>query len=244
MWLSRIRVKQEEGLKALGPVLLPDEEEQRISLGHRMMWSLFPDMKEEQEGRPFLWREEQRGRFIILSRQQPSANSLMEVSDTREFSPDISPMESLNFRLRANPTIARKTAGARGVRSDIVMNAIKELPKAERARLRNHELGWGENEQGYTLPMKAPRDWLDRQGQLKGFTIEKAMALSYQVLRVPHENRGDKKRKNAPLMTFGIIDFEGTLKVENPEKFIEALCAGIGRAKAFGCGLMLIKRAS
>ncbi len=244
MWLSRIRIKQEEGLKALGPVLLPDEEEQRASLGHRMMWSLFPEHERKQQaGRPFLWREEQRGRFILLSRQQPSGNGLLEIGETRAFSPSLTFGERLKFRMRANPTIDRRVAGRKSIRSDIVMDAIKAFPKNERAEPRNHELGWGEGSDGQALPMKAPREWLDRQGKGKGFAIEAAAALSYQVLRVPHNNRGVSKGRHRSLMTFGIIDFEGTLKVEDPEKFLDAIRAGIGRAKGFGCGLMLIRRA-
>lgn len=244
MWLSRIRIKQEEGLKALGPVLLPDEEEQRASLGHRMMWSLFPDHESTpQAGRPFLWREEQRGRFIMLSGRQPSSNSLLEVAETRAFSPSLTAGEKLNFRMRANPTIDRRVAGRRSIRSDIIMDAIKAVPKKGRAEPRKRELGWCEGSDGQALPMKAPREWLDRQGECKGFAIEAAAALSYQVLRVPHNNRGVSKGRHTSLMTFGIIDFEGMLKVEDPEKFLDAVRGGIGRAKAFGCGLMLIRRA-
>ncbi|MDX2120628.1 MAG: type I-E CRISPR-associated protein Cas6/Cse3/CasE, partial [Gemmatimonadota bacterium] len=49
-------------------------------------------------------------------------------------------------------------------------------------------------------------------------------------------------RPGAP-MQIGVLDLEGTLYVTDPSAFLGALGAGFGRAKAFGCGLMLIRRA-
>ena len=42
--------------------------------------------------------------------------------------------------------------------------------------------------------------------------------------------------------TFNLLDFEGVLTVVEPGLFIDALNIGIGSAKAFGCGLMMVKR--
>ena len=36
--------------------------------------------------------------------------------------------------------------------------------------------------------------------------------------------------------------FEGLLQVDNPEELVAMLKNGIGPAKGFGCGLMLVKR--
>jgi CRISPR system Cascade subunit CasE len=38
------------------------------------------------------------------------------------------------------------------------------------------------------------------------------------------------------------LDFEGVLEVVDPGSFLSSLLGGIGPAKAFGCGLMLIRR--
>jgi CRISPR system Cascade subunit CasE len=43
-------------------------------------------------------------------------------------------------------------------------------------------------------------------------------------------------------MRVGVLDFEGMLVVEAPELFLASVAQGFGRAKAFGCGLMLIRR--
>jgi CRISPR system Cascade subunit CasE len=45
------------------------------------------------------------------------------------------------------------------------------------------------------------------------------------------------------LIRYSTIDFQGVLNVTDSEKFQAVLFKGIGKAKAFGCGLMLVKRA-
>jgi len=57
--------------------------------------------------------------------------------------------------------------------------------------------------------------------------------LAYQV---HHLARG-----TAP-MRIGVLDYEGILEITDPAAFTTAIARGFGRAKAFGCGLMLIRR--
>ena len=58
--------------------------------------------------------------------------------------------------------------------------------------------------------------------------------------------RVDGHRVHRKLGRHGIVvstlDFEGELRVTDPEAFLSALSNGIGPAKAFGCGLMLVRR--
>ncbi|MFP2769928.1 type I-E CRISPR-associated protein Cas6/Cse3/CasE [Oceanisphaera sp. KMM 10153] len=42
---------------------------------------------------------------------------------------------------------------------------------------------------------------------------------------------------------FSSINLSGTLTVEEPELLLDSLYQGVGRAKAFGCGLLMIRRA-
>lgn len=48
--------------------------------------------------------------------------------------------------------------------------------------------------------------------------------------------------KNGDRITFSIMDFSGVLEICDPEKFLRKLLIGFGKEKAFGCGLMLIRR--
>lgn len=51
----------------------------------------------------------------------------------------------------------------------------------------------------------------------------------------------NKKGQQGKVVT---VDFEGILTCTNPEGLVELLQKGIGPAKAFGCGLVLLKRAT
>lgn len=246
MWLSRVRIPIDGALKSLRPVMMPASDNDRVSISHRLLWSLFPNSKKaDKNWRPFLWREESTGKFIVLSDKEPSANDMLEISDSKTFAPRLDNGARLRFRLRANPTITTKRAGTseknprRGKRVDIVMDAISGIPKDARAQPRNEQLGWGEDGEGKPLPLKAPRDWLDRQGGQYGFEIEEAVALGYQTLLVP---RADGRREGKP-MRIGVVELEGLLKVIDPTEFVKRVPLGFGSAKAFGCGLMLIRRA-
>ena len=60
----------------------------------------------------------------------------------------------------------------------------------------------------------------------------------YSAVSLPRQ----KGRREA-YAKFGILDLSGTLRVNDPAAFIARLGTGFGRARAFGCGLMLIRRA-
>ena len=44
-------------------------------------------------------------------------------------------------------------------------------------------------------------------------------------------------------MAYSTLDFEGVLTVSDPDTLLPAIARGFGAAKAYGCGLMLIRRA-
>ena len=44
-------------------------------------------------------------------------------------------------------------------------------------------------------------------------------------------------------MLYSTLDFEGVLTVSDPDPLLPAIARGFGAAKAYGCGLMLIRRA-
>ncbi len=83
--------------------------------------------------------------------------------------------------------------------------------------------------------------WMIRQGQRHGFSLAKdddnQCKLQNSAYRW-HSIKADKGKKSG----FSSVDFLGDLDIIDVEKFTKALFGGIGRAKAFGCGLMLVKR--
>ena len=86
---------------------------------------------------------------------------------------------------------------------------------------------------------QALEEWLIRQGRKKGFELLSTGA----ALGIDHYHPHTLPEKNHDAV-FHSIDFSGMLRVTHGEVFIQdTLFKGIGPAKGFGCGLMLVKRA-
>ncbi len=82
--------------------------------------------------------------------------------------------------------------------------------------------------------------WMIRQGERHGFSLAKDDNNQYKLQNSAyrwHSIKADKKKSG-----FSSVDFLGDLEIIDVEKFTKALFRGIGRAKAFGCGLMLVRR--
>ena len=83
--------------------------------------------------------------------------------------------------------------------------------------------------------------WMRRQGERHGFSLAKDSNNQYKL-----QNNGYRwhsiKAKKGKKSGFSSVDFLGDLEITDVEKFTNALFVGIGRAKAFGCGLMLVRR--
>jgi len=235
-WLSRVRLRADAPVAALAPVLLPAEQHARTGVAHRLLWTLFADHGDRC--RDFLWREEGargavpgRTSFLVLSARRPvDRHHLFEI-DSKTFEPVLAPGDRLAFALRANPVVTRadpRTGKAR--RHDVVMDQLLRMPDTPRAEAR------------LMAAIDAGRDWLTGQGERAGFRLVRddegvgLRADGYDQLRV------DRGRRDKPIR-FSVLDLEGALEVTVPALFLDALYRGFGKAKAFGCGLMLIRRA-
>jgi CRISPR system Cascade subunit CasE len=90
----------------------------------------------------------------------------------------------------------------------------------------------------YALVQQTCTDWLGKRGERAGFSLDKASCVvsAYQQLG------NSAKRGGTGELQFSTVDFDGALTVEDPVAFQETLFHGIGTAKAFGCGLLLVRR--
>lgn len=239
LFLSRAALKRDASFEALAPLLIPQEEGQRTGAAHRLVWSLFADGEDRK--RDFLWHEEAPGIFLILSDRPPdNARGLFEV-DQKPFAPRLGPGDRLAFHLRANPVVTKGEPNEKGrrPRHDLVMAAIAAVPTGRRAGLRAEALGWSAAEDaGGAEPV--PVAWLRRQGDKAGFTVEAAVVLGYRQLRLTRDMVPSGKARD---LRFSTVDLEGALVVTDPDRFLPAIRQGFGKAKAFGCGLMLVRRA-
>lgn len=230
MYLSRVRVAT-EGLERQKLVSLLSGD---AYSNHQLLWRLFG----EADQRAFLFRQENekdqlgaglepRGLplFYVLSDQTPVAVPGLLELETRSFSPVLTAGDRLTFRLRANPTISRKTEAGRSVRHDVLMDA--------KAQCRN--LGVDRPDEIRRQMDQAAIRWLQVRSENSGFALESVPQVSGYRQHV-------NKRKGAEIR-FSSIDYEGVLHVTDPDSFRDMLYQGLGKSKAFGCGLMMVRRA-
>lgn len=219
--LIRARLKRNASISAIASLLLPEEASARAGAAHRLVWSLFAG--DTQQPRNFLWREDKESTFYVLTPHAPGVSEIFDV-ETKVFSPNLKPGDLLQFSLRANATRAIKPPGSRGrgKRADIVMARLHaETDRASKRPAIIDEAGCA---------------WLAAQGAKHGFALARPPAVDgYETLEIP--------RPGARKITFSVLDFDGILKVTDAARFNAALLQGFGHAKAFGCGLMLIRRA-
>ena len=228
LYLSRVRLKSDASVAALLPLLLSNDagSGQSQHPGHHLVWSLFADGPDRR--RDFLWREMgQQGNFLILSARLPvDPHELFDIDEPKPFEPMFSAGDRLRFSLRANPVVRRRDPSRRrSVKHDVVMDALRACPSGERAEFRN------------TAVRKEGLAWLERQADKAGF------AARPSDVGIDGYRQHQVSRKGTAAMSFATLDFDGVLDVCDPVKFLLGVVRGFGAAKAYGCGLMLIRRA-
>ena len=236
LYLTRATLDRDAGEAALTPLLNPPNPDRTLDAHHRLVWRLFPG---KDAARDFLWRADRRGRFFVLSHRAPTQSDLFRPLETAEFAPVLAFGDRLAFVLRANATKDRRVpkdeSGHRPARRvDLVMDALRDTPG--QASLGNDQVS---DRPGLRMKVadRVAEDWLKAQGHLKGFDLERVRVEDYSVRQMSRVSRGKRNRA-----TFGLLDMTGVLAVTDPSAFLAALGTGFGRARAFGCGLMLVRR--
>jgi CRISPR system Cascade subunit CasE len=231
MYLSRVRVAT-EGLdrSALLALMAGDAYG-----NHQLLWQLFTDQQErnflfrqETESEQMLSTSEVRGLplFYVLSDVPPANVPGLLQAETKTLAPKLNEGDRLIYRLRANPTVARKQKGRdRSVRHDVLMDSKRQSRQAgvTDAAAVEKEM---EN---------AARAWLEQRAEDAGFNLESEPQVSgYRQHALKRKGRN---------IRFSSIEYEGVLTIASPERFSQTLLQGLGRSRAFGCGLMLVRRA-
>lgn len=230
LFLSRFTLSRAPEVEALKRLIDPQERGRAQDAHHRLLWSAFAG--DPAAPRDFLWRAEGKGVFFVLSRRRPANSPFFQPPEVKDFAPALAPGDRLNFVLRANATRTRKTGEVtasgkeRRKHDDVVMHAIRDLPQRERAGAR------------MAAAESAGRLWLEGQGSRNGFDVERAGVADYSVVALP-DHRGS--RRGQP--QFGVLELSGMIRIDDPALFLERMAQGFGRAKSFGYGLMMIRRA-
>ena len=194
---------------------------------HRTIMSAFPEVSDGQPARQAhgtLWRLDGTHRGFVLyvqSHVKPdwaalADGYLTQPPQVRGLQPvlgAIAPGRKLAFRLVANPTHAVLPHG---------------LP--------------GQRGRGKRVPHRTPDkqvEWLARQGERHGFMIPLASNGQADVAPSPCPTlRGRQRNQHHGGIVVEPVRYDGHLIITDPDTFAAAIQNGIGRAKAYGCGLL------
>lgn len=196
---------------------------------HKLLWQLFPE--EPEAKRDFIFRQEwQKGWpvFYMISNREPvPVNGTLSV-ETKPYAPALTSGQRLGFTLRANPVVTRKKENGKRVRHDVVMDAKFQ---------KRTQSDTGNSVPPSELIEMTGIKWLNERSSNLGFEIERQATSVDGYL----QHRFFKKGNKFPIR-YSTIDYNGILNVSDPTRFLETLYEGIGHAKAFGCGLVLVRR--
>jgi CRISPR system Cascade subunit CasE len=217
--------------------------------------ALLPTDEPGPEGPRVLWRLDHNARaevlLFIVSPDRPDLTHLVEQAgwpaaatpeapgwDTRPYTPFLDRLakgDRWSFRLTANPVHhIRRTS---------------DEPTKRTAHLTPiHQLGWlldpGRQERAGFRILEKPHDkrllpagTTHQQHEHHGDRYE--LAVSNQRSLAFHKNRGAGAPGNKPV-TLVTVTYDGRLEVTDPEALQRTLTRGLGKAKAYGCGLMTL----
>ncbi|OGS34190.1 MAG: type I-E CRISPR-associated protein Cas6/Cse3/CasE [Elusimicrobia bacterium RIFOXYB2_FULL_49_7] len=237
MFFSRIRI--EPG--SLAQIQLLRILQGNVYAIHQLLWTLFPGSPGEK--RDFLFRQEFEKEqlafeetrralplFYVVSQRKPETISGFLRVESKEYEPVLKKGTRLLFDLRANPVVARSTEGKeRSVKHDVLMDA----------KLKGCREGVIDKIEIQKRMQCAAAKWLINKSAFNGFIVETSKEKPWLDVYAYQQHLLRKKGNNR--IRFSSIDFSGNLTVSDPDKFKKILFFGIGPAKAFGCGLLLVK---
>lgn len=187
---------------------------------HRRLWRLFPDQSKETRS---TFNENRHGFLFRVERidiGQP-IRFLVQSRSSPEQAPGLSLLGSREFRPK--PRVDQKLAFI------LTANATKKI------RDKQFSAKPGKKNDKCRVPLikeEEQKAWMARK--IKGIVVlENVSVIFHPPVFFQKGYRAGK---------LSIVTFEGILRVVNPEKLVALLRNGIGPAKAFGCGLMLVRR--
>jgi CRISPR system Cascade subunit CasE len=226
MYMSRIQLKTDTpGVKELVRLLSGDGYQ-----AHRLIWNLYADTNERK--RDFLYRQEGDGIwpfFYAVSERLPIDETGMWQIDSKTYSPKLLKGQLLSFIIRVNPVRAKRDEQNKLHRHDIVMDA------KTREKQTGKGLG-GKAPLADIVQAEGPK-WLEARSERHGFFIDHS-----HIRADGYRQRVVYKSKSTSPIRFSTLDIGGVLTVIEPGLFVKALYKGIGPAKGFGCGMMMVKK--
>ncbi|MEE1823734.1 type I-E CRISPR-associated protein Cas6/Cse3/CasE [Streptomyces sp. BE20] len=184
-----------------------------------------------------LWRIDHNSRTEVLlylvSPQRPDLTHLVEQAgwpttggwqtyDYGAFLAGLTAGSTWAFRLTANP-----------------VHSIRRTPdepiKRTAHQTHHHQAAWLLKQQeraGFTVAEKPPEHRLLAEGDERELVVHRRQGLSF--------GKNDRTNGGRHKVTLTTATFDGRLRVTDPDALRRTLTAGLGKAKAYGCGLMTL----
>ncbi|MCK9530040.1 MAG: type I-E CRISPR-associated protein Cas6/Cse3/CasE [Gammaproteobacteria bacterium] len=218
MYMSRVTLKKASWDGALS----------RVATGygvHQALWRLFDE--DPNARRDFLYRQETEQnlpRFLIVSQRVPADREGLWHVETKEYHPRLAAGQLLSYSLRVNPVVTRQDEAGRSHRHDVVMDFKRHHPEG------SNRLSQAERVQ------QSVWQWLEARAGKAGFSAKQ------RDFRAEGYRQHELRKKGGQRIRFSTVDCAGLLTVTDPDVLTRSLFNGIGPAKGFGCGLLLVRR--
>ena len=148
--------------------------------------------------------------------------------DARPFPNTWKEGQALGFEVRVRPVIRAKDGRER----DAFLHAVDAIPAAEGDGIAQRAMIYS--------------GWLAKQFAVDGAAqIIQAQMEEFRLTRVLRKaSSGENGKRKTLAVTGPDAVFKGQLQVGNPDAFARLLARGVGRHRAFGFGMLLLKPAS
>ena len=188
---------------------------------HQKLWKFFDD--DPNARRDFLFYRDKNVYYVVSKRLPRAFDDLWIIDGSKNYNPFLEAGQKLSFKSRFNPIVTKDKRRIDVVTYKKMQMGYRSLPQSKRPDL-NY------------LTTEACAEWLKKRSGHHGFSFNSSEIIihSYQ------KNRAWKKDQKS--ITYYSADVDGILTIVDVDKFKNTLFKGIGKGRAFGCGLMLIKR--
>lgn len=148
--------------------------------------------------------------------------------DARPFPSAWKEGRTLGFEVRVRPVIRAKDGRER----DAFLHAVDAIPAVEGGGIAQRAMIYS--------------DWLAKQFAVDGAAqISQAQMEEFRLTRVLRKaSTGENGKRKSHAVTGPDAVFKGQLQVGNPDAFARLLARGVGRHRAFGFGMLLLRPVS
>jgi CRISPR system Cascade subunit CasE len=207
-------------------LLLPPVVAGMASAEHRLIHALMSGENADAR-RNFLYSRttpssDGQPRYLVQSTEPPRNNALFSV-ETKQVGLQYNVGDELLFSITANPT-QHRTVQTGHKYSDAISDALAALTIEERRKQRADTI------------QAVGVEWFSSRGERGGFSVEP------HRVEVEDYGRTYIQRDGAKDIPVTRLSLRGVLTVTDPDAFATTLQVGLGRSRAFGYGMLKVRR--